>query len=112
MKPTNNAPIKAWARDDRFFRASHHVLKRYELNRLGVFDGHLRFEVKGGHMPYEVSIPLEGAGTHTCTCPDAKNHAPRLTAGFCKHIIACLLRTSDGSIPEGDLSYHLLDLML
>ena len=112
MTQTKKLPIRASARDDRFFRASHHVLKRYELNRLGVSDGWLRFEVKGGHMPYEVCIPLEGDATPTCTCPDAKNHAPRLTAGFCKHIIACLLRTSDGSCPEGDLSYHLLDLML
>ena len=104
--------INPAARDDRFFRAVDQVLRRYELDHQGVEAGCVVFSVQGGHMRYEVRIPLEGPDKPTCTCPDAKSHAQRLAGGYCKHIIGCLMRTGESDHPTQDLTFHLLDVLL
>ncbi len=92
------------ARDQRFLRAAHDVIKRYRIEVKGVAEGVQVFALEGGTRPYEVRVFEDWSGPPSCTCPDAE-HRKDVTGGYCKHVIAVLLK-------HEDLKYQLLDVML
>jgi hypothetical protein len=85
------------ARDLSFLRAAGEVLKRYRFHRCEVSaeDEPICFEVGGGQEDYVVTVHPEWACRPACTCPDASRLAREHNAGYCKHIIAVLLREID-----------------
>jgi len=99
--------IELVARELRFLRAAQEVLKRYRITRpeSPMADGALLFEVAGGQEPYYVRVHPQWAHPPTCTCPDASRLALLRNGGYCKHIIAILLR-------EQELRGQLLELLL
>jgi hypothetical protein len=96
--------IDVTARDQRYLRAAEDVIKRYTIDRAEDDDGVAVFTITGGQRVYTVQVLPDWSGNPTCTCPDAV-HRAELTGGFCKHVIAVLLK-------HDDLRYQLLDVML
>ena len=92
-------------RDRRFLRAAREVLKNYTLSRRDDEGGVTTIVVSRGRRRYHVGLHRDWAMPPQCDCPDARNGAARLTAGFCKHTIAVL-------IEYDDLRCQLLDVML
>ncbi len=81
------------ARDDRFFRAAESVLKKYKITRRKQSeDGLVVFDISGGTQDYVVKVDPEWRSAPSCTCPDAAQRAKEDVRGYCKHIIAVLLR--------------------
>lgn len=81
------------ARDDRFFRAAETVLKKYDIIREKEMDGELVvFTLHGGSAPYTVKVHPQWKCNASCTCPDASKYALRDSRGYCKHVIAVLLK--------------------
>lgn len=99
--------VELRARDLRFLRAASEVVKRYRFHRSmdGGHDEPIRIEVLGGSEDYVVTVHPRWAQNPTCSCPDASRLAKEQNAGYCKHIIAVLLR-------EKDLQYQLLEILL
>ncbi len=99
--------VELKARDQRFLRAAGDVLKRYRLNRndTDTPDTPVRVDIQGGTQNYTVTLHPEWKTPPACTCPDAQRLAKMRNAGYCKHIIAVLLR-------EKDLQYQLLEILL
>ena len=94
------------ARDDRFFRAAYTVLENYRIRkRPQLEDGFVVFDIFGGTSDYVVRIHPEWMISPTCSCPDAEKRARESTRGYCKHIIAVLLR-------EKEFSCQLLEAFL
>jgi len=104
--------IQAGGRDARFFRAADDVLKNYDIvwNRRG--KAALKAKVTGGTREYEVVLSRDGLERPTCTCPDAKKRARQVSGGFCKHIIAVLMKSAESKKVEDDFSDWLLDILL
>jgi len=102
--PRNEVTIDVQARDARYLRAAGDVLKHYRIDRTGEEDGVLLFELTGGTRPYTVRVHGDWSEPPSCTCPDAV-HRAEVTGGYCKHVIAVLLK-------HEDLRYQLLDVML
>ena len=77
--------IQLAARELRMLRAANDVLKnyRFETNDAG------EVEVTGGSKPYTVTVRPDWSERPHCTCPDHKRTSH---GGFCKHVIAVLLR--------------------
>mgnify|MGYP002725773276 CR=1 FL=1 len=96
--------IDVKARDQRFLRAAHEVLARYRIEARGEADGMLLFELEGGSEPYQVRVARDWSSGPSCSCPDAE-HRKDVTGGYCKHVIAVLLK-------HEELKYQLLDVML
>lgn len=96
--------IDVRARDQRFLRAAHDVLRRYRIEARGERDGVLLFALEGGSHPYEVRVTRDWSSGPVCSCPDAE-HRKDVTGGYCKHVIAVLLK-------HEDLKFQLLDVML
>jgi len=96
--------IDVQARDQRFLRAAQEVLDHYRIERGGTVDGVAHFELHGGSQPYTVRVHADWSAPPVCSCPDA-THRADVTGGFCKHVIAVLLK-------HEDLRYQLLDVML
>ncbi len=99
--PSTGAPMASVPlaqRDARLLRAARDVLQRYRFVELA--PGQLR--VEGGAQDYTVQLSLDGSAAPSCTCPDQRR--PEI-AGFCKHVIAALLR-------DPSLRYQLLELFL
>jgi len=92
------------ARDQRFLRAAHDVIKRYRIEAKGQDGGARVYALQGGTEPYEVRVFEDWSGPPSCTCPDAE-HRKDVTGGYCKHVIAVLLK-------HEELKYQLLDVML
>lgn len=89
----NNDNFNLKARDDRFFRAAGTVLKKYKITRRPKLeDGLVIFDITGGTQDYVVKIHPEWAKNPQCSCPDAAQRAKENTRGYCKHIIAVLLK--------------------
>ena len=111
IRPTQ-VTIQAGGRDARFFRAADDVLKNYDIvwNRRG--KAFLKARVSGGTREYEVAIPRDGMERPTCTCPDSKKRAKQVSGGFCKHIIAVLMKSGESRKPEENFSDWLLDILL
>lgn len=87
--------------DSRFLRAAHDVGKRYGFAQAR--NGSMRrVTVTGGSKDYEVSASVHWDVMAECTCPDAKRLAH---GGFCKHVIAVLMR-------DADLRCQLIDVLL
>jgi len=89
-------PVQAldrFERDQRFRRAVHQVAQNYRLDRADCDQG-VSITVTGGRQPYTVQLDLHGAQPPACTCPDAI-HRVDLHGGFCKHVVAALLRWPD-----------------
>lgn len=94
------------ARDDRFFRAAYTVLKQYQIRRHPKpEDGFIVFDIHGGTSDYVVKIHPEWKVPPQCSCPDAEKRAKENTRGYCKHIIAVLLK-------EKEFSCQLLEAFL
>ena len=94
------------ARDDRFFRAAYTVLDHYQIKkRPELEDGFAVFDISGGTSDYVVRIHPEWKTSPQCSCPDAENRARDNARGYCKHIIAVLLR-------EKEFSCQLLEAFL
>ena len=94
------------ARDDRFFRAAYTVLENYRIRkRPEPEDGFVVFDICGGTSDYVVRIHPEWKTSPACSCPDAEKRARESTRGYCKHIIAVLLR-------EKEFSCQLLEAFL
>ena len=84
------------ARDDRFFRAAESVLKKYKITRRPALEeGFVVFDVTGGTSDYVVRIHPEWRENPRCSCPDAENRAKENARGYCKHIIAVLLKNAE-----------------
>jgi hypothetical protein len=80
-------------RDQRFRRAVHQVARHYKLDRADSDQG-VSITVTGGRQPYTVQLDVDGAAPPACTCPDAI-HRVDLHGGYCKHVVAALLRWPD-----------------
>jgi len=95
------------ARDQRFMRAAGDVLKRYRIDRLEQADPGepVRFRIRGGRREYTVTVDPRWASKPACTCPDAAQVGGLQNAGYCKHIIAVLIR-------EKALQFQLLEILL
>lgn len=69
-------------------------------------EGWRLFSITGGSQPYEVRVHASWEGSPQCSCPDAQDgYGQTLNAGYCKHIIAVLLK-------HDDLQCQLLELFL
>ena len=90
--------LSVYHRDNRILRGARTVSQQYQFTSLK--DGRVR--VTGGTQPYEVTALPDWSAAPTCTCPD---HLRKETRGYCKHIIAVLLR-------EPALHCQLLELFL
>ncbi len=92
-----STPLQAldrFERDQRFRRAVQQVAQRYQLERSDDDQGAVRITVTGGSRPYTVQLRPDGVEPPACTCPDAI-HRVELHGGFCKHVVAALLRWPD-----------------
>lgn len=99
--PQNGDPvpdIPVLQRDARLMRAARVVLQEYRFEPLG--PGRLR--VTGPHSRYEVDISPDWSAPPRCSCPDNRRDT---TAGYCKHVIAAMLR-------DDALRCQLLELFL
>lgn len=86
------------ARDDRFFRAAYTVLGRYRITkRPEPEEGFAVYDIRGGSSDYVVRIHPEWRTPPQCSCPDAQKRARENARGYCKHIIAVLLRDREFS---------------
>lgn len=105
--PKTENQIEVYARDLRMVRGSKDVLKNYRIERdpEGESTSEIVFTVSGGQKPYRVCIDPEWQKAPGCTCPDAEKRALELNGGFCKHIIAVLLK-------EEEFRCQLLDIIL
>ena len=72
-------------RDRRMMRAATSVLERYQFTQVDP----LVTRVNGGSQPYDVTVHPDWSARPACSCPD---HQGRRTEGYCKHIIAVLMR--------------------
>lgn len=72
-------------RDRRILRAATSVLDRYQFTPVDA----LRMRLTGGSQPYEVTVHPDWSARPACTCPD---HQGSAVTGYCKHIIAVLMR--------------------
>ncbi len=98
--------IDLYARDMRMVRAAGDVTKKYSISRSNNAESNkVWFEIKGGTKPYVVGIHPEWKDRPNCSCPDAAQRALTQNGGFCKHIIAVLLK-------EQDFKCQLLELFL
>ena len=98
--------IDLYARDLRMIRAARDVLGRYSLIKTDESaDGLVQYAVTGGKAPYSVSVHARWKQQPVCTCPDAAQRAKTQNGGYCKHIIAVLLK-------DPSLKYQLLELFL
>jgi uncharacterized Zn finger protein len=97
--------IDTWVRDTRWARAAKSVLQDYTITPRPGEDGFLAFEITGGTTPYTVRVHPEWAENPRCSCPDARDRALDGNSGYCKHVIAVLLK-------HDELSYQLLELFL
>lgn len=106
-KQTTENQIEIYARDLRMIRGAKDVLKNYRIERdlEDKAKAEVVFKISGGQKPYLVSIDPDWQRTPRCTCPDAEKRARELNGGFCKHIIAVLLK-------EDDFRCQLLDIIL
>ena len=93
-----------FARDQRMLRAAQEVSKRYEIEETGGGNP-VCFRVAHGKTEYAVGVTLDWSEPASCTCPDAVYRARNCNRGFCKHIIAVLMK-------DKRLSCQLLDLIL
>ena len=93
------------ARDQRIGRAARQVLKAYTIEPTGEAGGQAHFEISGGDSDYTVSVWKDWSAPPGCSCPDAAHWARDRNGGFCKHIIAVLMK-------EEELQCQLLDLLL
>ena len=85
--------IDIYARDLRMIRAAGDVAKRYSISRqAGITNGKAWFDISGGQKPYVVGVHADWKERPSCTCPDAEKRALSQNGGFCKHIIAVLLK--------------------
>ncbi len=91
---TERHGLDRFERDQRFLRAVQNVAERYRLERREDEDGGVVVTVQGGSKPYEVRVRLDWSEPPACTCPDAVHRRP-LHGGFCKHVVAVLLRWPD-----------------
>jgi hypothetical protein len=98
--------VNVGARNLRWERASASVLGHYEILDRGPQDGWRVFEIRGGSAPYTVRVHESWEDSPICSCPDAQGgRGDRLNAGYCKHVIAVLLK-------HDDLQCQLLELFL
>ncbi|HOT27187.1 MAG TPA: SWIM zinc finger domain-containing protein [Candidatus Ozemobacteraceae bacterium] len=98
--------IDLYSREVRVIRAARDVLAKYAYGQpVAGPDGRLTFRVTGGTKPYEVTIDPAWLLQPACTCPDAENRAKTHTGGFCKHIIALMIK-------DARFQAQLLDLFL
>lgn len=98
--------IDIYARDLRMIRAAGDVAKKYGIGRqAGIVKGRTCFDISGGQKPYVVGIDADWKERPSCTCPDAEKRALNQNGGFCKHIIAVLLK-------EKEFRCQLLELFL
>lgn len=96
LKPPPTSDLNLQARDDRFFRAAEIVLKKYKITRRSQLeDGLVVYDIKGGTRDYVVTIHPEWKVNPRCSCPDAIQRAKTSARGYCKHIIAVLLKDSE-----------------
>lgn len=104
---TNESRIELYARDLRMVRGANDVLKNYRIERdpENKSAAEVVFIVSGGQKPYRVSIDPDWQRTPACTCPDSEQRARELNGGYCKHIIAVLLK-------ENEFRCQLLDIIL
>ena len=95
MQDGSSFSIKA--RDDRFLRAAETVLKSYRITRRpGVDeDGLVVFDIRGGSSDYVVKVHPDWRCDPRCSCPDAEKRARTQANGYCKHIIAVLLKEKE-----------------
>lgn len=89
-------------RDNKLLRAVRDVLKTYEITRHVTGDGALRFAIKGGKQPYNVTVTGGALQQVACTCPDGEWQSSQ---GSCKHALAVMLG-------QPDLQYLALDFFL
>lgn len=98
--------IDIQARESRFFRAAGTVLKNYDIIRKKELEEELVvFELIGGSMPYTVKIHPQWKCNPVCSCPDAEKRAKSSARGYCKHVIAVLLKYEE-------FSFQLLEAFL
>lgn len=97
--------IDVRARDQRILRAARQVLKDYTIQPTVESELQAHFELSGGDSDYTVSVWKDWSGPPSCSCPDAAHRARDQTGGFCKHIIAVVMK-------EEELQCQLLDLLL
>lgn len=98
--------VEVYARDMRMIRAARDVSTRYSISRQpGLTNSKAWFDIRGGLKPYIVGIHPDWKERPTCTCPDAEKRALTRNGGFCKHIIAVLLK-------EQEFKCQLLELFL
>lgn len=76
-------------RRKRILRATHEVMKRYEILAEVNGEGVLTFALHGGTEVWRVQIDPTGARPPTCTCPDFVYRLDTRVA--CKHVLAVLL---------------------
>lgn len=88
-------------RDARIVRAAYEVLQNYRFEREN-HEGAVQVSVFGGTLPWVVEASLTWEYSPRCCCPDGGRGA---NFGYCKHVIAVLMR-------EPDLRPQLLDLFL
>ncbi len=91
---TSLQALDRFERDQRFRRAVQQVAQRYQLERVDEPSGAVVITVTGGSRPYTVQLRPDGVEPPACTCPDAI-HRVELHGGFCKHVVAALLRWPD-----------------
>lgn len=77
-----------WERESRLMRATREVLEGYEFEAIDENTTRL----VGGGSPWEVTIDPVWKDAPQCTCPD---HAKARNRGYCKHVIAVLLRSDE-----------------
>ncbi len=98
--------VNIYARDMRMVRAAGDVAKRYTISRNNdTKSNKVWFAIEGGTKPYAVGIHPEWKDRPSCSCPDAAQRALIQNGGFCKHIIAVLLK-------EQEFKCQLLELFL
>jgi hypothetical protein len=82
-------PVSIAGRDVRILRAAREVLARYSFHPVSAEGPRRRIEVRGGVSPYVVTVHDAWGEEPHCTCPDAARQSGH---GYCKHLIAVLLR--------------------
>ena len=94
-------------RDLRIVRAGREVLGAYLITETLQGEELRCFSVvrDDKSAAYDVIARRDWAGPPSCSCPDAQDITVRRNGGYCKHVIAVLLKTRD-------LRHQLLDLFL
>ncbi|MFA6724635.1 MAG: SWIM zinc finger family protein [Lentisphaeria bacterium] len=94
------------ARDDRFLRAARSALNNYSISqRQDSVGSKALFDLQGGSQDYVVEIDPSWQESPQCSCPDASKGAMVQNRGYCKHIIAVLLK-------DEHFRYQLLETFL